>query len=59
MRPDNQNTLTHQSANTKNAPRGPLHDPVTIPIDYSLYLTLKYGKYGPFQFSTTGKKILK
>ena len=27
--PDDQNTLTHQSADTNNAPRDPLHGPIT------------------------------
>ena len=28
-RPDDQNTLTHHSDNTNDAPRDPLHGPVT------------------------------
>ena len=38
-RPDDQNTLTCQSADTNYAPRGPLHGPVTTTvIQIVLYL---------------------
>ena len=36
MRPDDQSTLTRQSANTNDSPRDPLHCPVTFVALYSL-----------------------
>ena len=41
-RPDDQNTLTHQSADTNDAPRDPLHGPVTWnPAHTRPYSTLR------------------
>ena len=36
-RPDNQNTLTCQSADTYDSPRDPLHGPVTLVINDKIY----------------------